>query len=288
MATVQQQTFLEEEAEAQRRTTLGKSRVTYHAAKSILSPATGFIDQFDYTLNPYSGCTLACSYCYAAFFVRDATDQAEWGKWVRVKENALDLLKKRRRKPLTGKAIYMSSVTDPYQPIERELGLTRAILEELATYHQPRLVVQTRGPLVTRDIDLLKRFERVRVNMTITTDDDGIRRVFEPSCPSVRARLDAIAEVHAAGIPTCVTLAPLLPLRDAAAFAAQLRATGVPMFVVQPFHVEKGRFVAGTRPAALKLFAEREWTQTAYEAAVVILREGLPMVEEGKAGFVPS
>jgi DNA repair photolyase len=220
--------------------------------------------------------------------VRDATDQAEWGKWVRVKENTLDLLKKKRRKPLTGKTIYMSSVTDPYQPIERDLGLTRALLEELVTYHQPRLVVQTRGTLVTRDIDLLKRFEHIRVNMTITTDDDEIRRVFEPACPSVRARLAAIAEVHAAGIPTCVTLAPLLPLHNAVAFAAQLRATGVPMFVVQPFHVEKGRFVAGTRPVALKLFQERGWTEAAYEAAVAILREGLPMVEEGKAGFVPA
>ena len=61
----------------------------------------------------------------------------------------------------------MSSVTDPYQPIERELELTRRILEELVTYHQPRLVIQTRGPLVTRDIDLLKQFQAIRVKRYI-------------------------------------------------------------------------------------------------------------------------
>ena len=271
-----------------RRTTIGKSRVEYKEARSILSAATGFIDSFDYTLNPYSGCTFACTYCYAAFFVRDMKEQAEWGQWVKVKENALELLQKWRTKPLTGKAIYMSSVTDPYQPIERDLELTRALLEELATHHQPRLVVQTRGALVARDIDLLKRFERVRVNMTITTDDDEVRQLFEPSCSSVRARLEAIAKVHEAGIPTCVTMSPLLPLRNAAEFAQQLRATGVPMFVVQPFHIKKGKFVAGTRKEAVQLFIERDWGREAYQAAVAVLRAGLPILEEGKAGFVPS
>jgi DNA repair photolyase len=273
--------------ETSRRTTIGKSRVEYKEARSILSAATGFIDSFDYTLNPYSGCTFACTYCYAAFFVRDMKEQAEWGQWVKVKENALDLLQKWRKKSLTGKTIYMSSVTDPYQPIERELKLSRAILEELDTHHQPRLVVQTRGALVARDIDLLKRFEHVRVNMTITTDDDEIRRVFEPSCSSVRARLEAIAQVHEVGIPTCVTMSPLLPLKDATEFAQQLHATGVPMFVVQPFHIEKGKFVAGTRKEAVRLFTERNWGRDAYQQAVAVLRAGLPMLEEGKAGFVP-
>lgn len=270
-----------------RRTMIGKSRVEYKEARSILSPATGFIDTFDYTLNPYSGCTFACTYCYAAFFVRDVQEQAEWGQWVQVKENALELLQKWRKKSLARKSIYMSSVTDPYQPIERELELTRAILEELATYHQPHLVIQTRGALVARDIDLLKRLERVRVNMTITTDDDEVRRVFEPACSSVRTRLEAIANVHAAGIPTCITISPLLPLRDATDFAKSLRATGVPKFVVQPFHLEKGKFVAGTRKEAVRLFNERGWGKEAYQAAVAILRADLPMLDEGKVGFAP-
>jgi hypothetical protein len=97
-----------------RRTTIGHSTIEYSQAASILSKATGFIDAFDYTLDPYSGCTFGCTYCYAAFFTRNHEQQDSWGHWVRVKENALDLLKRKRTKPLTGKTIFMSSVTDPY------------------------------------------------------------------------------------------------------------------------------------------------------------------------------
>src|SRR5579864_4840688 len=154
------------------------TRVEYRPAASILSRATGFIDAFDYTLNPYSGCGFGCTYCYAAFFATTRELQEEWGHWVQVKNNALELLKKKRRRPLIGVSIYMSSVTDPYQPIEKDLQLTRAILSELLDYHQVRLVVQTRGPLVTRDIDLLRQFKSVRVNMTITTDNEAVRRAF--------------------------------------------------------------------------------------------------------------
>ena len=103
-----------------------------------------------------------------------------------VKENALALLERKRRSTLLGKTIYMSSVTDPYQPIEKRLGLTRELLRILAERYQPRLVIQTRSPLVTRDVDLLRRFEHVQVNMTITTDSEEVRRAFEPTCPNNR------------------------------------------------------------------------------------------------------
>src|SRR5258708_7702185 len=225
---------------------VGQTVVEYKAASSILTQSSGFIDTFDYTLNPYAGCSFGCTYCYAAFFTRTADLQANWGKWVRVKENALTLLRKKRRNPLVGASVYMSSVTDPYQPIEKDLELSRAILQELLDYHQVRLVVQTRGPLVTRDIDLLCRFEQVRVNMTITTDDEAVRRVFEPQCASTERRLDAIHEVHEAGIPACITMTPLLPVASPEDFAARLLATGVQRFVVQMFHATKSRFVAGT------------------------------------------
>jgi DNA repair photolyase len=103
-----------------------------------------------------------------------------WGEWVEIKENAHKLLSKKRKKPLIDKTVYISSVTDPYQPIEKELELTRNILQELLDYHDVRLVIQTRSQLVTRDIDLLKKFDVVQVNMTITTDSEEIRKVFEP------------------------------------------------------------------------------------------------------------
>jgi DNA repair photolyase len=271
-----------------RKTRLGQAEVEYRPAKSILTQPSGYIDAFDFTLNPYSGCGFGCTYCYAAFFARTDELKDTWGKWIQVKENALDLLVKKRNKPLIDETIYMSSVTDPYQPIEKDLELTRAILQELIDYHQVRLVVQTRGPLVTRDIDLLSKFAFAQVNMTITTDDDEVRRVFEPYCASTQRRLDAIRQIHEAGIQTCITMTPLLPLRDPHEFAARLLETGVQRFVVHPFHTTRSRFVAGTGQAALELSEKMGWTPTRYAEVVRILRQHLPEVREGRAGFTPN
>jgi DNA repair photolyase len=270
-----------------RRTRMGRSTVAYVEAKGILTEASGFIAAYDYTLNPYSGCTFGCSYCYAAFFVRDRAARDDWGRWVEVKQNALDLLRRRRRKPLRDATIYLSSVTDPYQPIERELGLTRTLLEELLAHHQVRLVVQTRSPLVVRDLDLLRQFPAVRVNMTVTTDDEAVRKAFEPTCASIDARLRAITTVQVAGVPTCITMTPLLPVADPAAFAQRLLATGVRHFVAQFFHAERGQFVGGTRAAAMALCRERGWSEAAYRRTLAVLRDVLPDVAEGKDGFAP-
>ncbi|OON65260.1 SPL family radical SAM protein [Hymenobacter sp. CRA2] len=264
-----------------RRTKLGHSSIHYKEASSILSPATGFMDSYDFTLNPYSGCSFGCSYCYAAFFAL----REQWGYWVNVKENALALLKKRRKKPLLDKAVYMSSVTDPYQPIDKELELTRNLLRELADYHQVRLVVQTRSPLVTRDIDLFGRFPAVQVNMTITTDSERVRKVFEPLCPGNKVRLQAIQRVHEAGIPACITMTPLLPVEDAHTFAQALLATGISRFIVQPFHAERGKFTAGTREEAVRITQELGWTTARYDEVVAIIKSYIPTIGEGKSGF---
>ncbi len=263
------------------------AQIIHQPASAILGKATGFIRAFDYTLNPYNGCTFGCTYCYAAFFTPTQAQQDEWGRWVRVKSNALELLQKKRRRPLIDKAVYMSSVTDPYQPIERQLELTRAILQELLDYHQVRLVIQTRSPLVTRDIDLFQRFEQVRVNMTITTDDDAVRKAFEPFCASTTQRLNAIQTVHEAGIDACVTLTPLLPVGDAAQFARDLYATGVRHFVIQNFHATKSRFVAGTGETARALLRERGWSDAEYERVKAEMSAIIPDLMEGQDGFRP-
>lgn len=271
----------------ERRTSFGGRNVSYLQARTILTEASGFISEFDFTLNPYSGCTFGCSYCYAAFFVRDQMKQDTWGQWVQIKENALILLRKNRRVPLNNKSIYMSSVTDPYQPIERDLELTRSILEELVSYHKPRLVIQTRSPIVVRDIDLLKRFDTVQVNMTITTDDEQVRKIFEPTCSSIKARFAAITQIHQAGIPTCITITPLLPVTDPETFAKRLIASGVQKFVIQPFHTTRGKFVAGTREVAQRFFKERKWTMAAYRQVFDVIKQHIPNISEGKEGFTP-
>ena len=256
------------------------------------------MDAYDFTLNPYAGCSFGCTYCYAAFFSHSPEKRDSWGRWVDVKENAVERLR-RRRGSLDGKRIYMSSVTDPYQPIERQLRLTRGLLETLAQ-HCPKLVVQTRSPDVVDDADLFRdivgRGGRVQVNMTVTTDDEEVRRTFEPFCPSNAARLSAARELRARGIDTCVTMTPLLLVRNARRFVEDLLNTGIRNFIVQPFHFQRGKFVAGTRDAALSLMAEklssdqkkfREAYLTHYRAVREVLIERLPGLGEGKEGFQP-
>lgn len=240
---------------------VGGTRVSYADASQILTKATGFMSEYDFTLNPYAGCGFGCTYCYAAFFARDAQKRDNWGYWVDVKQNAVEILRRpRQQAKLDGARIYMSSVTDAYQPIERDLGLTRGLLEIMADGHTPKLVVQTRSPDVTRDIDLFRQIEsnggRVQVNMTVTTDDEDVRKTFEPSCPSNARRIDAIETVHDAGIQSCITLTPLIWAADIDSFADRLIQTGVRKLIIQPFKFTRGKFVAQTREGALKLMAE--------------------------------
>jgi DNA repair photolyase len=172
--------------------------------------------------------------------------------------------------------------------VERKLELTRSILKELLDYHQPKLVIQTRGTLVTRDIDLLQQFEHVQVNMTITTDDLDVRQTFEPMCPSTQQRLNAITQVREAGIPAIITMTPLLPVRDPKSFADALLETGVSRFVVQDFHSGKVRFAAGTGEAARAIASSMGWDHHAYRETVNVLKTVLPDVREGQKGFVPE
>lgn len=264
---------------------LGMSLIQYKDASSILTKASGFMGGYDYTLNPYSGCAFGCTYCYASGFTRDKEKIENWGQWVEVKQNALDLIK-RFNKPLEGKTVYMSSVTDPYQPVEGKLELTKSLLQELAR-KQPRLVIQTRSPLVKRDIHILKQFDVVQVNMTVTTDSESIRRAFEPACPGNDQRLESIGEIARAGIDSCITMTPLLPVEDAEKFCDKLIATGVRKFIVQPFHPKRGHFAAGTRDTAAPLIAKFEWDGEGYRRVREVLKRRLPNLGEGKEGFAP-
>ena len=265
---------------------IGHATIEASASRSILTKTTGFMSGYDYSLNPYSGCSYGCTYCYAAFFVADDRKRENWGKWVSVKENALEKLQNMRT-DLRGKTIYMSSVTDPYQPIERRLKLVRGLLRELLD-REVRLVVQTRSPLVVRDIDILLKFKHARVNMTIGTDSRRVQRVFEPHCPSPKTRLHAIQKVLDAGINSCITLTPLLPIENPSKFIEDLKATGIKHFVVQPFHANRGKFVANTRPQALKIVSEMGWTEDNYQNFLQMMKNNLELVEEGREGFAPE
>lgn len=271
--------------EPEKQKKLGHADLNYKNASSIITKASGFVDSYDFTINPYSGCSFGCTYCYAAFFSRDKEKMDNWGYWIDVKENALALLRKKRKKPMEGSRIYMSTVTDPYQPIEKKLEVTRDILKELRDYHNVRLVIQTRAALVTRDIDIFKDFETLQVNMTVTTDSERVRKAFEPLCPSNKVRLKAIQEVHEAGIRSCITVTPLLPVENPEQFAQDLKSTGIDNFIIQGFHRKKGRFVKGTRDAATAILDEFNWGDEEYQRVLSIFRQYIPNIGVGQEGF---
>ncbi len=175
------------------------------AAKSILSASK----IFPYVINPYTGCAHACSYCYASFMKRFTGHTEPWGEFVDVKINAAELLAKEiLRKKMD--RVWVSGVCDPYQPLEAKYQLTRRCLEILASHGWP-VCIQTRSPLVTRDIDILKSGRHWEVGMSITTADDEMRKLFEPKAPPIKARLEALEKLHQAGIRTFAMIAPMLP-----------------------------------------------------------------------------
>jgi DNA repair photolyase len=163
----------------------------------------------DFAINPYVGCQHRCTYCYARFMKRFAGHKEPWGEFVDVKISGSDLLSKEINRKPRGR-VWISGVCDPYQPIEKEYGLTRECLEILVRcgWH---VTVQTKSSLVLRDIDLFRRGASIEAGLSITTADDDIRRLFEPNAPSIEERIKALGELHHEGIRTYAMIAPMLP-----------------------------------------------------------------------------
>jgi DNA repair photolyase len=255
-------------------------------ARSIFSPATGFIRRggFNWSCNPYVGCSFGCIYCYAMFLPQNRRPKEDWGKWFQAKINAVEVARKQAPK-VAGQAVYLSSVTDPYLPAERSLHLTRGILEEL-TQHQPRLLIQTRGPLVVRDIDVLSRFHAVRVNISIPTDSEEVRQAFEPKAPPLERRWQAVAELKASGLSVGICVTPMLPFADSDSFVERLTEFDPDVLVVQEFHDSGGGFGADTGKAARQLLLDSRWTAEDYQRIYERIRKRRS-VFEGEAGFFP-
>lgn len=239
---------------------------------------------YDFALNPYRGCSFGCSYCYAAFYVADEEMRADWGNWVEVKVRAVEAL---RKKNLTDKRIFMSSATDPYQPLERKLELTRDVVNELAD-QGARLVVQTRSPISARDVDLFKRFKHIRVNMSVTTDDDDIRKRYEPNCASIDRRLEAVETIRAADIPVAISVCPMLPMNDPEKFGKRLSRMGVSAVYGAYFHETTRPFTANTRDHALQLAKEDGWNEAKFEETYTALKRGCSLPSNKESAFGPA
>ncbi len=175
--------------------------------KSVLTKSG--IEEVDYAINPYIGCGHACVYCYATFMKRFTGHKEEWGTFVDVKTNAAEVLGRELRRAKPGNVTF-GTVTDAYQPLEKEYGITGACLEALLGCEFP-VSILTKSALVLRDLDLIKRLQQPEVAFTITTPDDQMRKRFEPGSSPVPARLDALRALSEAGVSTWAFCGPLLP-----------------------------------------------------------------------------
>lgn len=214
-------------------------------AKSILTAQrSGFLASgpypFTHTLSAYTGCGFGATtcglYCYAQFMPNWGFrfKDKSWGSFVEAKENAPELLVKalermssERRRSLR---IFMSSSTDPYQPLETKFGLTRACLEVFRSFNDlDLLVIQTRSPTVARDFDLIAEIPYAWLSMTIETDDQELLRNMRGG-PPLAKRFETIGEASERGIASQITVSPCLPFSSD--FAPKLLGSGASRIVV--------------------------------------------------------
>ena len=158
----------------------------------------------DYVINPYVGCTHKCIYCYAEFMKRFTGHTEEWGDFIDVK---------RCNKPVFIKpnnTVFISSVTDAYNPFERKFRVTEMILKQLVTSHA-NIEILTKSSLVTRDIELFKQIPNIRVGISVNSLDDTFRKQTEPFASSVSERINALKILHEEGIKTYLFMSPIFP-----------------------------------------------------------------------------
>jgi DNA repair photolyase len=184
--------------------------------RSLLNRCTGSRMPFTWTINPYRGCEFACKYCYARYTheFMEMRDGIDFEQKIYAKQHAADLLRHDLKRVKPGEDIALGTATDPYQPIEKKLEITRSILEEISRHSGLELGIVTKSTMVTRDIDVLQQMSlhnRVTVNCTITTTDADLARILEPRAPRPDLRIEALKKLRAAGIRAGVICAPVLP-----------------------------------------------------------------------------
>ncbi|HEX5228032.1 MAG TPA: radical SAM protein [Bryobacteraceae bacterium] len=252
-------------------------------ARSILSATTGFIAEagFTHSLTPARNCTFGCSYCYVPtmriYGGLKQQDWAHWGAFTTYKSNAPELLRcELRRHSSNDQVIYCSPLVDPYQPAEETEQSMPPILDELIARPPKVFVIQTRGPLIVRDIPKLKDLSQrttLRVSFSVTTNREPVRRLYEPHCATIDCRLKAIRELRHAGIAVFATLAPILPCDPEQLAAMALDATDQDV-IGDSLHIRavKPRG-ATTREAAFAISARHgfsEWLAPEFQSDVIV------------------
>ena len=192
------------------------TEVSSETARSVIARNESPDISFDRSINPYRGCEHGCVYCFArpTHAYLGLSPGLDFETKLVAKDNGAAVLERELSAPsYEAKTLALGTVTDPYQPIERERGLTRALLEVLERTQHPVGIV-TKSALVTRDIDILARMAKnnlAKVAISITTLDPRRARSLEPRATTPKRRLEAIEKLSAAGIPVTVLVAPIIP-----------------------------------------------------------------------------
>ncbi|HEX4882957.1 MAG TPA: PA0069 family radical SAM protein [Casimicrobiaceae bacterium] len=190
--------------------------VTVQLARTIIARNDSPDIHFDRSINPYQGCEHGCVYCYArpTHAYHDLSPGLDFETRILAKPNAAQLLRAELARPgYTCAPMALGTNTDPYQPVEREWRITRAVLEVLAECEHPFTIV-TKSALVERDLDIIAPMAAkgmARVFLSVTTLDKTLARTLEPRAAAPHRRLQAIGALARAGIPTGVMVAPLIP-----------------------------------------------------------------------------
>ncbi|MGH6852501.1 MAG: PA0069 family radical SAM protein, partial [Methylocella sp.] len=193
-----------------------RTQVTRESAKTIVTRNESPDLSFDRSINPYRGCEHGCVYCFArpAHAYLGLSPGLDFESRLFYKPQAAALLAAElRKKGYSCRPIALGSNTDPYQPVERKLGVTRAILEVLRDFRHPVTIV-TKGALIQRDLDILAEMAKERLaiaTVSVTTLDRGLARVMEPRPATPERRIETIAALANAGVPTGVLSAPMIP-----------------------------------------------------------------------------
>jgi DNA repair photolyase len=257
---------------------MNRFQILENEARSILTPTSGFIAEagFTHSLSPARNCTFACSYCYVPtmgiYGGLKPEDWKRWGQFTTFKSNAAGLLARQVR---PDHVIYCSPLVDPYQPAEQTRRAMPELLEVLIRRPPRVFAIQTRGPLILRDVELIRQLAqrtRVRVSFTLTTNRDDVRRLYEPHCATFEERLRVIAALREARIPTFATLAPLLPCDIEELTAAAIAATEYDL-IGDPLHIRAVKRRGATTREAARRIAERHghtaWFEPEFQAETV-------------------
>lgn len=167
------------------------------------------ISDYDFSLNPYTGCEHNCQYCYAVFMRKFTGHKEKWGEFVDVKINAIEILIRQTRKIKEAK-INVGTACDPYQPVEKKYEITRRCLDVLSETEN-FVSILTKSDLILRDLDILKRIKNIEIGFSIPIVDPNIQKIFETKASSSLNRFNAIKILNDNAIKTWIFVAPILP-----------------------------------------------------------------------------